>query len=169
MFNFCFICSPDLARPFKSLRKHITSRDRSSQCSRKLFSMKIIKFSVVAKLIEWRIPNLHSFLYHFNSKSTFFLQKFFYSIFYQIKIKIEFWQILNRANLYPYHFQRVQALYQNDNVRRLQFCDWFINQRYNNHLNENFGWNIPNQKPNDEMPLYYYLYSFCHLVIQPLN
>lgn len=50
------------------------------------------------------------------------------------------WRILHGNNLYPYHVQRVQALYDGDRERRMDYCRWFLNQprfRY-----ENFAWNI---------------------------
>lgn len=43
------------------------------------------------------------------------------------------WKILHRANLYPYHLQRVQVLQPRDNQARLHFSQWFLNQP------ENFG------------------------------
>lgn len=35
------------------------------------------------------------------------------------------WQVLHTENLYPYHFQRVQALMRGDFAPRMQFCQWF--------------------------------------------
>lgn len=49
-------------------------------------------------------------------------------------------RIIQRSNLYPYHLQRVQALYQNDRENRINFCRWFMNQR--GYHGENFSWNI---------------------------
>lgn len=50
------------------------------------------------------------------------------------------WRIINDAGYYPYHLQRVQALYAGDRNRRLTFCNWFLNQPL--HGNENFAWPI---------------------------
>lgn len=50
------------------------------------------------------------------------------------------WRIIHQAGFYPYHFQRVQALYPGDRVQRAAFCDWFMRQR--GRQNENFGWNV---------------------------
>lgn len=38
------------------------------------------------------------------------------------------WRIIHDAGYYPYHFQRVQALYPGDRIQRLNFCRWFLNQ-----------------------------------------
>ena len=50
------------------------------------------------------------------------------------------WKILHDENLYPYHLQRVQALYEGDRERRVDFCRWFLNQ-HGVH-GGNFAWNI---------------------------
>lgn len=50
------------------------------------------------------------------------------------------WRIIHDAGFYPYHLQRVQALYDGDRHRRLDFCNWFLNQP--GFGNTNFGWNV---------------------------
>lgn len=53
--------------------------------------------------------------------------------------RMNIWRIIHDAGYYPYHFQRVQALYPGDRIARLNSCRWFLNQpRFNN---ENFAWN----------------------------
>lgn len=47
------------------------------------------------------------------------------------------WRIISNAGYYPYHLQRVQALYPGDKIRRLNFCNWFLNQPQ--HGNDNFA------------------------------
>lgn len=49
------------------------------------------------------------------------------------------WRILHRAGYYPYHLQRVQALYAGDRERRLNFCRWFSAQPQRTAYN-NFAW-----------------------------
>lgn len=50
------------------------------------------------------------------------------------------WRTLHSAGYYPYHLQRVQALYPGDRERRLEFCRCFLNLRQSG--NANFGWNV---------------------------
>lgn len=50
------------------------------------------------------------------------------------------WRIIADAGYYPYHLQRVQALYPGDRIPRLNFCRWFLNQPRMG--NENFAWSI---------------------------
>lgn len=40
--------------------------------------------------------------------------------------------------MYPYHLQRVQALYPGDHIRRLAFCQWFLQQQ----AHPNFAWHV---------------------------
>lgn len=49
------------------------------------------------------------------------------------------WEILHDAGFYPYHLQRVQALYPGDRERRLNFCRWFLEQPQRVVYN-NFAW-----------------------------
>jgi hypothetical protein len=37
-----------------------------------------------------------------------------------------------KANLHPYHYQRVQHLREEDFPRRVNFCQWLLNQNANN-------------------------------------
>lgn len=53
---------------------------------------------------------------------------------------VTIWQIIHSAGLYPYHLQRVQALYPGDHARRLAFCQWLIAQNDNHY--PNFAWKI---------------------------
>lgn len=50
------------------------------------------------------------------------------------------WRIISKAGFYPYHLQRVQALYPGDRERRLTFCRWFLDQP--RHGDENFAWSV---------------------------
>lgn len=50
------------------------------------------------------------------------------------------WEIIHNAGYYPYHLQRVQALYPGDCLLRLEFCRWFLNEPQ--VKNENFGWRV---------------------------
>lgn len=50
------------------------------------------------------------------------------------------WRVIHDAGYYPYHLQRVQALYPGDRIPRLNFCRWFLNQPQIG--NQNFAWNI---------------------------
>lgn len=50
------------------------------------------------------------------------------------------WRILHTNGLYPYHLQRVQALYANDREPRLEFCNWLLDEP--GHGMENFAWNV---------------------------
>lgn len=51
------------------------------------------------------------------------------------------WEIIHRAGYYPYHLQRVQALYAGDRERRLFFCHWFLEQP-RRVLYTNFAWSV---------------------------
>lgn len=50
------------------------------------------------------------------------------------------WRIINDAGLYPYHFQRVQALYPGDCEQRRIYCNWVLNQPRIHY--QNFGWHV---------------------------
>lgn len=50
------------------------------------------------------------------------------------------WRIIHDAGYYPYHLQRVQALYAGDRAARRQFCHWFFGQP--DIHNENFAWYV---------------------------
>lgn len=50
------------------------------------------------------------------------------------------WRIIHDAGYYPYHLQRVQALYPGDRYLRLDFCHWFLDQP--RHGFENFGYGV---------------------------
>lgn len=52
--------------------------------------------------------------------------------------RMTIWRILNAEGLYPYHLQRVQALYPGDQARRIAFCRWFLRHE----LHPNFTWCI---------------------------
>lgn len=45
------------------------------------------------------------------------------------------WKTIRQEQLYPYHYQRVQALLPEDGPRRVEFCQWLLNQH---NRNENF-------------------------------
>lgn len=49
------------------------------------------------------------------------------------------WRIIHDAGYYPYHLQRVQALYPGDHAQRLNFCNWFIVQP---PPRNNFAWYV---------------------------
>lgn len=42
------------------------------------------------------------------------------------------WTTLHENQLYPFHVQRVQALQPEDFPRRVEFCEWFLQQQRNN-------------------------------------
>lgn len=54
--------------------------------------------------------------------------------------RMTIWRIIHDAGYYPYHLQRVQALYPGDRIPRLTFCRWLLNQPRIG--NDNFAWNI---------------------------
>lgn len=54
--------------------------------------------------------------------------------------RMTIWRIIKNAGYYPYHLQRVQALYPGDKIHRLNFCRWVLNQPQMG--NENFAMNI---------------------------
>lgn len=45
------------------------------------------------------------------------------------------WNLLKSEGLHPYHFRRAQALYDGDEVRRINFCHWLVQ-----HPNLNILW-----------------------------
>lgn len=38
------------------------------------------------------------------------------------------WKTIRQEQYYPYHYQRVQALQPEDHPRRVEFCQWFLQQ-----------------------------------------
>lgn len=50
------------------------------------------------------------------------------------------WNVIHRAGYYPYHLQRVQALYFGDHIQRTNFCNWFLNQQPYEPVN--FAWHV---------------------------